>query len=116
MYLSIREDLSLLEGSSAYSDRLDFSSVSNVLWTILSLACCGGQRRNGNGQRPTAKPLKREAIYPIMVIVVICDDSEIEVPDGERCTICGRPLQEFDEVTGTGVFGYYHWTCVTHFD
>ncbi|HPE64480.1 MAG TPA: hypothetical protein PLQ49_10270 [Methanothrix sp.] len=51
-----------------------------------------------------------------MVIVVICDDSEIEVPDGEKCTICGRDLQEFDEVTGTGILGYYHWTCVTHFD
>jgi hypothetical protein len=51
-----------------------------------------------------------------MVIVVICDDSEIEVPEGERCAICNRPLEEYDEVTGTGILGYYHWTCVTHFD
>jgi len=51
-----------------------------------------------------------------MVVVVICDDSEIEVPDGERCAICGRPLQEFDEVTRTGILGYYHWTCVTHYE
>jgi|GEM_PF-840032 hypothetical protein len=70
----------------------------------------------GMGGTTTAKPLKPERIHPTMVMVVICDDSEIEVPDGERCAICNRPLQEYDEVTGTGILGYYHWTCVTHFD
>ncbi|UEC43360.1 MAG: hypothetical protein METHAR1v1_1320004 [Methanothrix sp.] len=68
------------------------------------------------GGTTAAKPLKQERIHPTMVMVVICDDSEIEVPDCERCAICNRPLQEYDEVTGTGILGYYHWTCVTHFD
>ena len=63
-----------------------------------------------------AKPLKLETLYPVMAVVVICDDSEIEVSEGERCAICGRLLEEYDEVTGTGVLGYYHWTCVTHFE
>jgi hypothetical protein len=47
-----------------------------------------------------------------MVVVVLCNDAEIEVDDGEACLICGCELEEYDEVTGTGVFGYYHWTCV----
>lgn len=48
--------------------------------------------------------------------VVLCNDSEIEVADGEVCQICGQVLEEFDEVTGTGIHGYYHWTCVCHTD
>ena len=52
---------------------------------------------------------------PIMV-TVLCNDAEIEVPDGEVCQICGCELEEFDEVTGTGIFGYYHWICVNHVD
>jgi len=51
-----------------------------------------------------------------MVVVVLCNDAEIEVDDGEPCQICGCELEEYDEVTGTGVFGYYHWTCVSHAD
>jgi hypothetical protein len=51
-----------------------------------------------------------------MVVVVLCNDAEIEVDDGEACLICGCELEEYDEVTGTGVFGYYHWTCVSHAD
>jgi hypothetical protein len=51
-----------------------------------------------------------------MVVVVLCNDAEIEVADGEACLICGCMLEEYDEVTGTGVFGYYHWTCVSHAD
>jgi hypothetical protein len=46
----------------------------------------------------------------------LCNDSEIEieVEDGVVCEICGLELEEFDHVTGTGILGYYHWTCVTH--
>jgi hypothetical protein len=50
------------------------------------------------------------------MVVVLCNDAEIEVPEGEKCQICGMELEEFDEVTGTGVFGYYHWICVSHAD
>ena len=49
-------------------------------------------------------------------VVVLCNDAEIEVPDGEICQICGQELEEFDEVTGTGIHGYYHWVCVNHVD
>ncbi|HOK58694.1 MAG: hypothetical protein H5T42_07725 [Methanothrix sp.] len=49
-------------------------------------------------------------------MIVIWNDAEIEVPEGERCQICGCELDEFDEVTGTPMFGYYHWTCITHVD
>ncbi len=49
-------------------------------------------------------------------IIVLCNDAEIEVEDGEICQICGCELEEFDQVTGTGIHGYYHWTCVTHVD
>ncbi|MHC1630838.1 MAG: hypothetical protein ACXQT4_00835 [Methanotrichaceae archaeon] len=67
--------------------------------------------------KPTAKNLNPRTIYVLaMVVVVICDDSEIEVPDNEICQICGRLLEEYDEVTGTEMLGYYHWTCVTHFE
>lgn len=51
-----------------------------------------------------------------MAIIIICNDGEIEVEEGEVCQICGFELEEFDEVTGTGIFGYYHWTCVSHVD
>jgi len=50
------------------------------------------------------------------MVVVLCNDAEIEVPDGEICQICGQELEEFDEVTGTGIHGYYHWICVSHVD
>ena len=50
------------------------------------------------------------------MVVVLCNDGEIEVPDGEFCQICGQELEEFDEVTGTGIHGYYHWICVSHYD
>ena len=50
------------------------------------------------------------------MVVVLCNDGEIEVPDGEICQICGQELEEFDEVTGTGIHGYYHWICVSHYD
>jgi hypothetical protein len=50
------------------------------------------------------------------MVIVLCNDSEIEVEDGEVCEICGNELEEFDQVTGTGIHGYYHWTCVTHMD
>lgn len=50
------------------------------------------------------------------MVTIICNDAEIEVEEGEVCQICGHELEEFDEVTGTGVFGYYHWTCVSHVD
>jgi hypothetical protein len=52
---------------------------------------------------------------PIMIIV-LCNDAEIEVHDGEICQICGNELEEFEEVTGTGIHGYYHWVCVNHVD
>jgi uncharacterized OB-fold protein len=51
-----------------------------------------------------------------LMVVVLCNDGEIEVPDGEICQICGQELEEFDEVTGTGIHGYYHWICVSHYD
>jgi len=50
------------------------------------------------------------------MVVVLCNDGEIDVPDGEICQICGQELEEFDEVTGTGIHGYYHWICVSHVD
>ena len=50
------------------------------------------------------------------MVIVLCNDSEIEVEDGEVCEICRLELEEFDQVTGTGIHGYYHWTCVTHVD
>lgn len=50
------------------------------------------------------------------MVIVLCNDAEIEVPDGEICQICGCELEEFDEVTGTGIHGYYHWICVNHVD
>ena len=51
-----------------------------------------------------------------MMVTVLCNDSEIKVEDGEVCEICGLELEEFDQVTGTEIHGYYHWTCVTHVD
>lgn len=36
---------------------------------------------------------------------MLCNDSEIEVEDGEVCVICGLELEEFDQVTGTGIHG-----------
>ena len=51
-----------------------------------------------------------------MMVAVLCNDGEIEVPDGEICQICGQELEEFDEVTGTAIHGYYHWICVNHVD
>lgn len=50
------------------------------------------------------------------MVIVLCNDAEIEVSDGEVCQICGCELEEFDEVTGTGIHGYYHWICVDHVD
>ena len=39
------------------------------------------------------------------MVTVLCNDSEIEVEDGEVCEICGLELEEFDQVTGTGFMG-----------
>jgi hypothetical protein len=50
------------------------------------------------------------------MVTVLCNDSEIEVEDGEICVICGPELEESHQVTGTGIHGYYHRTCVTHVD
>ncbi|OPX80249.1 MAG: hypothetical protein A4E45_00145 [Methanosaeta sp. PtaB.Bin039] len=50
------------------------------------------------------------------IMIVICNDSEIEIPEGEICQICGFELDELDHVTGTAIFGYYHWTCIAHCD
>jgi hypothetical protein len=50
------------------------------------------------------------------MVTVLCNDAEIGVEDGELCQICGMELEEFDQVTGTGILGYYHWTCVSHVD
>jgi hypothetical protein len=52
----------------------------------------------------------------ILMVTILCNDGEIEVPDGEVCQICGCELEEYDEVTGTAIFGYYHWTCVSYAD
>ena len=46
------------------------------------------------------------------MVTVLCNDSEIEVEDGVVCEICGPELEEFDQVAGTGIHGYYYWTCV----
>jgi len=57
------------------------------------------------------------AVYvSVKMVVVLCNDGEIEVADGEICQICGQELEELDEVTGTGIHGYYHWICVNHVD
>ncbi len=69
--------------------------------------------------RPTALMRKLHGLLLISkgsMVVVLCNDGEIEVPDGEICQICGQELEEFDEVTGTGIHGYYHWICVSHYD
>jgi hypothetical protein len=50
------------------------------------------------------------------MVIVLCNDSEIEIEDGIVCEICGCELEEFDQVTGTGIHGYYHWTCIAHVD
>ena len=52
----------------------------------------------------------------VISIIILCNDAEIEVKDDEVCQICGCKLDEFDEVTGTGIFGYYHWACVSYID
>ena len=52
----------------------------------------------------------------VSLIIILCNDSEIEIKDGEVCQICGNELEECDEVTGTGIFGYYHWTCIVYGD
>lgn len=48
------------------------------------------------------------------MVTVLCNDPEIGVKNGAVCEICGLGLEEFDQVTGTGIRGYYHWTCVEH--
>jgi hypothetical protein len=48
------------------------------------------------------------------MVVVIWNDSEIKVPEGEACWICGCLLEDFDEVTGTAALGYYHWNCIAY--
>jgi hypothetical protein len=50
------------------------------------------------------------------MVKVLWNDSEIDVDDGEACQICGCELEEFDQVTGTAMLGYYHWTCVSPID
>jgi hypothetical protein len=50
------------------------------------------------------------------MLTVLCNDAEIDVEDGELCQVCGMELEEFDQVTGTDILGYYHWTCVSHVD
>lgn len=67
-------------------------------------------------QHIKAKGLRYSGYDISKMVVVICNDAEIEVEDGEICQICGCELEEFDQVTGTGIHGYYHWTCVTHVD
>ncbi len=57
-----------------------------------------------------------QQILGLNMVIILCNDAEIEVPDGEICEICGNELEEFDEVTGTGIHGYYHWICVNHAD
>ena len=44
------------------------------------------------------------------MVTVLCNDSEIEVEDGVVCEICGLELEEFDQVTGTGI----HRTITGH--
>ena len=66
------------------------------------------------GLKPKGLSLFKEAFQ--RMVTVLCNDSEIEVEDGVVCEICGLELEEFDQVTGTGIHGYYHWTCVTHVD
>ena len=39
------------------------------------------------------------------MVTVLCNNSEIEVEDGVVCEICGLEMEEFDEVTGTGITG-----------
>ena len=58
----------------------------------------------------------RGQMKSLNMVIILCNDAEIEVPDGEVCEICGQELEEFDEVTGTGIHGYYHWICVNHVD
>ena len=48
------------------------------------------------------------------MVTVLCNDSEIEVE--ERCSLRDlRPGAGGVRLgDGTGIHGYYHWTCVTH--
>jgi len=69
-----------------------------------------------NEDRIKAKRFKPFEGSFLRMVTVLCNDSEIEVEDGVVCEICGLELEEFDQVTGTGIHGYYHWTCVTHVD
>jgi len=67
-------------------------------------------------ERPESFMAPGKQIWRPIMVTVLCNDAEIEVPDGEVCQICGCELEEFDEVTGTGIHGYYHWICVNHVD
>ena len=40
------------------------------------------------------------------------DDWRIEVQDEDLPETAGLGLEEFDEVTGTGIRWYCYWTCV----
>ena len=42
----------------------------------------------------------------VSLIIVLCNDTEIEVKDGEVFQICGNELEDYDEVTGTGIFDF----------
>ena len=37
------------------------------------------------------------------MVVVLCNDAEIEVPDGEVCEICGQEPGEFNEGNSTRI-------------
>jgi hypothetical protein len=46
------------------------------------------------------------------MVTVLCNDSEIKVEDDEVCEICGLELEEYDQVTDTGIHGYHHGTAL----
>lgn len=48
------------------------------------------------------------------MVMVLVQRIRDRCEDGVVCEICGPELEEFDQVTGTGIHGYYHWACVTH--
>ena len=82
----------------------------------MNLSIQAGNRFPAEVQSIQDKRLKGSGYYFNSMIIVLCNDAEIEVNDGEICQICGCELEEFDQVTGTGIHGYYHWTCVAHVD
>lgn len=107
-------------GNSGKSSHIEFMILPESWPAIFGSSRClrqdGRRIIETEAGRSDAKSSWHSRSSICIMPVVLCNDSEIEVADGEVCQICGQVLEEFDEVTGTGIHGYYHWTCVCHTD